>query len=83
MAAERRELVPSTWAARASASDDVLGPRIGLTVAELDQAAPLARRLDRLIRQPVVIPSVAHETAREALDVHDFQCERVCRFTQG
>jgi hypothetical protein len=50
LAAERRDVVSETRAARAAASDDVLGPRIGLAVAELDHTAPLARRLDRVIR---------------------------------
>jgi hypothetical protein len=58
--------------ARASLGD-LQGSRIGpVVVAELDQATPLARRFDCVIRRPVVMPSVAHKTARHALDVHDF-----------
>ena len=50
LAAERRDVVSETRAARAAPTDNVLGPRVGLPVAVLDQAAPLARRLDRVIR---------------------------------
>ena len=69
-APERQEVVPSART-RATASDNVLGPPIGLVVAELDQATALARQFHRVIRHPVTVPSVAHKTARHALDVHD------------
>jgi hypothetical protein len=67
----RRDVVSSTRAARTAASDNVLTPPIGLVVAELDQATPLAGRLNGVIRQAVAVPSVAHKSARQARDVHD------------
>ena len=69
-AAERHDVVSLTRPA-AAGPYSVLGSPIGLVVAELDQATPLASRLNRVIRQSVLLPSVAHKAARDAPDVHD------------
>jgi hypothetical protein len=73
------EPVLSARAAGGSARGNVLGAPVGpVVVAELDEAAPLARGLDCMVRRPVVVPSVAHKTAHRALDVHELSVSACC-----